>query len=244
MLMKNRTASANYRGRVFAFGLRAGAIAVAITISGCAVSSPPIAHTPNVVANPQQGELAISVSAAPEVGDVIPVYVSVASGSDDPHAVVPSQVFAVNDSGQHVAPLAPAEAARQAGGAKELSSAAQSAAISGAGGAALGAATGAVAGAAGNAGDLGFGSAGAGALIGTAFGGAYGLISGAQKGQSLADDQANKQIGAVALKPDEVRKDFRVSGYVFFPKGQYNRVEMLLVNRNTGDTVVVRAPWH
>jgi len=241
MLMKNHSASANYRR--LAITLRAGAIAVAIIASGCAVASPPIAHTPNIVANPQQGELAMSATAAPDVGDVIPVYVSVASGNDDPHAVVPTQVFAVNDSGQHVAPLAPAEAARQAGSAKELSSAVQSAAIGGAGGAALGAATGAVAGVAGNAGDLGFGSAGAGALIGAAFGGAYGLISGAQKGQSLADDQANKQIGAVALKPEEVRKDFRVSGYVFFPKGKYKTVEMLLVNRNTGDTVVVRGPW-
>jgi hypothetical protein len=241
MLMKNRTASANYRSPMI--GLRAGVI-VAMTISGCAVASPPIAHTPNVVANPQQGELAISVTAAPDVGEVVPVYVSVASGSDDPHAVVPSQVFAVNESGQRVAPLAPAEAARQAGSAKELSSAVRSAAISGAGGAAVGAATGAVAGVAGNAGDFGFGSAGAGALIGSAFGGAYGLISGAQKGQALADDQANKQIGAVALKPEEVRKDFTVSGYVFFPKGQYKKVEMLLVDRNTGDTEVVRGPWH
>ncbi|MGA9307178.1 MAG: hypothetical protein WBW31_17370, partial [Candidatus Sulfotelmatobacter sp.] len=67
--------------------------------------------------------------------------------------------------------------------------------------------------------------------------------SGAEKGQSLADDQANKQIGAVALKPDEARKDFTVSGYVFFPKGQYKRVEMLLVDRNTGDTELVRRPW-
>ena len=197
MLMKNQTASANYRSREI--GLRAGAIAVAITLSGCAVASPPIAHTPNVVANPQQGELAISVTAAPDVGDVIPVYVSVANGSDNPCTVVPTQVFAVNDSGQRVAPLPPAEAARQAGSAKELSSAVKSAAISGTGGAALGAATGAVAGVAGNAGGWGFGSAGAGALIGSAFGGAYGLISGAEKGQSLADDQANKQIGAVAL---------------------------------------------
>src|SRR5271163_717146 len=241
MLMKNHTASANYRSLVNT--LRAGAIACTIIMSGCAVSSPPIAHTPNIVANPQQGELAITATAAPDVGDVIPVYVSVASGNDDPHAVVPTQVFAVNDSGQRVAPLEPAEAARQAGSAKELSSAVQSAAISGAGGAALGAATGAVAGVAGNAGDLGFGSAGAGALIGSAFGGAYGLISGAEKGQSLADEQANKQIGAVALKPGEARKDFTVSGYVFFPKGQYKRVEMVLVDRNTGETEVVRRPW-
>jgi hypothetical protein len=216
--MKNRSASA---------------LAIAIAISGCAVAPPPIAHTPNVVATPEQGRVAISVAAAPTVGEVTPVYVSVANGTDDTRAVVPSQVFALNDAGERVAPLPPGEAARQAGSA------------SGVGGAALGAAAGAIAGTAGrSAGWFGFGSPGAGALVGTAFGGAYGVFSGAEKGQSKADQQANQQIEALSLKPEEVRKDFTVSGYVFFPKGQYDQVEMLLVDRETGDTQIVREPWH
>ena len=140
-------------------------------------------------------------------------------------------------------PLPPGEAARQAGSAKELEGAIQSAAVSGIGGAAVGAAAGAVAGAAGSSGGWGFGSPGAGALIGSAFGGGMGIIRGAEKGQSRADQQAKQQIEAVSLKPEEVRKDFTVSGYVFFPKGQYNQVEMLLVDRETGDTEVVREPW-
>jgi hypothetical protein len=220
------------------------AIAAAIALSGCAVASPPIPHTPNVVATPQQGELAVSVAAAPTVGEVTPVYVSIANGTDAPRSVVPSQVFALNDAGERVAPLPPGEAARQSGGAKELEGAVKSAAISGVGGAAVGAAAGAVAGAAGRAGNWGFGNPGAGALIGTAFGGGWGVWSGAEKGQSKADQQATQQIEAVSLKPEEVRKDFTVSGYVFFPKGQYNQVEMLLVDRETGDTEVVREPWH
>lgn len=221
------------------------AIAAAIALSGCAVASPPIAHTPNIVATPQRGELAVSVAAAPTVGEVTPVYVSIANGTDAPRSVVPSQVFALNDAGERVAPLPPGEAARQSGGARELEGAVKSAAISGVGGAAVGAAAGAVAGAAGrSAGWFGFGSPGAGALIGTAFGGGWGVWSGAEKGQSRADQQANQQLEAVSLKPEEVRKDFTVSGYVFFPKGQYNQVEMLLVDRETGDTEVVREPWH
>jgi hypothetical protein len=221
------------------------AIAAAIALSGCAVAPPPIAHTPNVVATPEQGQLAVSVAAAPTVGEVTPVYVSIANGTDAPRSVVPSQVFALNEAGERVAPLPPGEAARQSGGAKELEGAVKSAAISGVGGAAVGAAAGAVAGAAGrSAGWFGFGSPGAGALIGTAFGGGWGVWSGAEKGQSRADQQANQQLEAVSLKPEEVRKDFTVSGYVFFPKGQYNQVEMLLVDRETGDTEVVREPWH
>ena len=220
-------------------------LAVAIAISGCAVAPAPIAHTPNVVATPEQGRVAISVAAAPTVGEVTPVYVSVANGTDDTRSVVPSQVFALNDAGERVAPLPPGEAARQAGSAKELEGAVKSGAVSGVGGAAVGAAAGAIAGTAGrSSGWYGFGSPGAGALVGTAFGGAYGVFSGAQRGQSKADQQANQQLEAVSLKPEEVRKNFTVSGYVFFPKGQYNQVEMLLVDRETGDTEVVREPWH
>lgn len=223
----------------------ATALAIAIAISGCAVAPAPIAHTPNVVATPEQGRVAISVAAAPTVGEVTPVYVSVANGTDDTRAVVPSQVFALNDAGERVAPLPPGEAARQAGSAKELEGAVKSGAVSGVGGAAVGAAAGAIAGTAGrSAGWYGFGSPGAGALIGTAFGGAYGIFSGAERGQSKADQQANQQIEALSLKPEEVRKDFTVSGYVFFPKGQYDQVEMLLVDRETGDTEIVREPWH
>src|SRR5271167_1069928 len=233
---KNRVATA--------IPLYAGALAVAIAISGCAVAPAPNAHTPNVVATPEQGRIAISVAAAPTVGEVTPVYVSVANGTNDTRSVVPSQVFALNDAGERVAPLPPGEAARQAGSAKELQGAVKSAAVSGIGGAAVGAAAGAIAGAAGNAGSWGFGSPGAGALVGTAFGGAWGVFSGAERGQSKADQQANQQIEAVSLKPEEVRKNFTVSGYVFFPKGQYNQVEMLLVDRETGDTQVVREPWH
>ena len=204
----------------------------------------PIAHTPNVVATPQQGQLAVSVAAAPTVGEVTPVYVSIANGTDATRSVVPSQIFALNDAGERVAPLPPGEAARQAGSAKELEGAVKSAAVSGVGGAAVGAAAGAIAGAAGNAGGWGFGSPGAGALIGSAFGGGWGIFSGAERGQSKADQQANQQIEAVSLKPEDVRKNFTVSGYVFFPKGQYNQVEMLLVDRETGDTQVINEPWH
>jgi hypothetical protein len=221
------------------------AIAAAIAISGCAVAPPPIAHTPNVVATPEQGQLAVSVAAAPTVGEVTPVYVSIANGTDSTRSVVPSQVFALNDSGERVAPLPPGEAARQAGSAKELQGAIESAAVSGVGGAAVGAGAGAIAGAAGrSAGWWGFGSPGAGALVGSAFGGGWGILRGAERGQTRADQQANQQIEALALKPEEVRKDFTVSGYVFFPKGQYNQVQMLLVDRETGDTQIVNEPWH
>jgi hypothetical protein len=212
-------------------------LAVAIYYAGCAVAPAPIARTPNVVATPQQGQLAVSVHAAPSVGEVTPVYVSVANGTDAVRSIVPSQVFALNDSGERVAPLPPGEAARQAGGANELKGAVESAAVSGIAAGAIGAGLGAAVGSA-------FGSVGSGAIIGSAYGAGYGMFRGAENGQSKADQQANQQIEALALRPEDVRHDFTASGYVFFPKGSYNQVEMLLVDRETGDTEVVREPWH
>ncbi len=211
--------------------------AAAVWISGCGIGQAPIEHTPNVVATPQQGQLAISVAAAPTVGEVTPVYVSIANGTDDTRAIVPSQVFALNQAGERVAPLPPGEAARQSGNAGELKGALKSAVFSGAVASGVGAGLGAAVGSA-------FGAAGSGAIVGSAYGAGYGMLHGAERGQSRADQQANQQIDALALKPEEVRKNFTVSGYVFFPKGQYRQVEMLLVDRETGDTEVVREPWH
>lgn len=229
------------RNRLCASQRGAGAVifagAMAFALAGCAAASAPIAHTPQVVATPLAGQLTISVQSAPSVGEVQPVFVSVANGTDDPRAVVPSQVFALNSAGERIAPLPPGEAARQAGGAKELGGALGSAAISGAAGGAVGAGLGALAGA-------GFGAVGPGALVGTAIGAGTGMFQGAQSGQNKADQQANQQLRAVALRPQDVDHNFTASGYVFFPKGSYQQVEMLLVDKETGDTQTITEPWH
>ncbi|MDO8434571.1 MAG: hypothetical protein Q7S58_19410 [Candidatus Binatus sp.] len=211
-------------------------LAAAIFAAGCAVAPAPIAHTSNVVATPQPGQLSVSIQAAPNVGDVTPVHVSIANGTDAVRAIVPSQVFALNESGARIAPLPPGEAARQAGSANELKGALASAALSGAAAGAVGAGLGAAVGSA-------FGAVGQGAIVGTAIGAGRGMFQGAQSGQWKADQQANQQIEALALRPEEVRHNFTASGYVFFPKGSYNQVELLLVDRETGDTEVIREPW-
>jgi hypothetical protein len=79
--------------------------------------------------------------------------------------------------------------------------------------------------------------------VGGAIGGGQGLIGGAGRGQGRADQQANQQMGALALEPTEVRRDFTVSGYVFFPKGDYKQLQVLLVDGETGDTEVIDRPW-
>ena len=89
----------------------------------------------------------------------------------------------------------------------------------------------------------GSGGVGPGALLGAAIGAGAGVFSGASRGQDRADSQASQQIDGVSLKPEEVMRNFTVSGYVFFPKGSYREIEMVIVNRETGDTQSIRQPW-
>jgi hypothetical protein len=223
--------SSRFERRAFAILVLCG------TAIGCGIASAPLKDTPIVAASPKPGELSIASEARPPVGSIVPVYISVANGTDIPRAIVPSQVFALDENGQRIAPLPAGEAAREAGGTGQLKAALTSAAVSGIGAGAVGAALGAAAGAA-------VGYAGPGAAIGSAYGGGEGILRGAERGQDEAKGQANQQISALALQGGEVRKDFTVGGYVFFPKGTYREIELLLVNSETGNTETIKEPWH
>jgi len=216
--------------------LRVAYVALIAIALGCGFAPAPLRNTPSIVATPQPGQLSITSQSKPAVGSVVPVYVSVANGTDVPRAVVPSQVFALDENGDRVAPLPPGEAARQSGNAGQLKAALTSAAISGVGLGAAGAAVGAIAGSV-------LGSGATGAAVGGAIGAGEGVIGGAPAGMQEAKSQANQQIGALALQGGDVGKDFTVSGYVFFPQGSYKEIELLLVNRETGDTETIKQPW-
>lgn len=213
-----------------------------LVLSGCGIASAPLKDTPQIVATPQPGQLNVMTQPVHPIGDVLPLYVSVANGSDVPRAIVPSQIFALNDSGARVAPLPPGEAARDAGGAGELKAALSSGAVGGVAEGALGAGLGAIVGSVVSSAS-GFSGAATGAIVGGAIGGGSGIVSGVQRGSDKADERANQQLQALALQSGEVRHDFTVSGYVFFPKGSYHEVEFLMVNQETGDTEVMREPW-
>jgi hypothetical protein len=220
------------RGSRFAVALLA---AFAAAASACALAPAPIKDTPHIVATPASGQLTVSSAPGQPIGDVLPVYVSIANGTNSPRAVVPNQIFALNDAGSRIAPLPPAEAAREAGGAGELRAALLSAGASGLIEGAVGAGIGAIAGSF-------FNSGATGAALGGAIGAGSGAIEGASAGQGKADAQASTQLTALALPAQDVRQDFTVSGYVFFPKGNYKRIQMLLVDDETGDTEVVNQP--
>lgn len=211
-------------------------LGLALVLSGCIFASAPIKDTPQVVATPVDGQLIVSSAPASPIGDVQPVYVSIANGTDMPRAVVPSQIFALNEAGNRIAPLPPGEAARQAGSAGELKAALTSAAASGAVEGAIGAGIGAIAGSLIHSGATG-------AAIGGAIGGGSGMVHGATAGPAKADAQASAQLSSLALQPGDVRHDFTVSGYVFFPKGDYKQIQFLLVDNESGNTEVINRPW-
>jgi hypothetical protein len=224
--------SKRFRGNAFVV---AAIASLALALFGCAVAPAPIKDTPHIVTTPASGQLTISSESSKPIGDVLPVYVSIANGTDSPHAVVPTQIFAVNEAGSRIAPLPPAEAARQAGGAGELRAALLSAGTSGLIEGALGAGVGAIAGSLLHSGATG-------TAIGGAIGGGSGVVNGAMAGPAKADAQATTQLTALALPAQDVRRDFTVSGYVFFPKGDYKHIQMLLVDDETGDTEVINQP--
>jgi hypothetical protein len=211
-------------------------VALSFVLTGCVVARAPLKNAPKIVASPEAGHLSLAMQPAETVGDVQPVYVSIANGTDVPRAIVPSQIFALNEQGQRIAPLPPREAARQAGGAGELKAALESGAASGAITGALGAGAGAIAGSL-------IHSGGVGAAIGGAVGSGEGALNGALAGPAKARRQARDQITALALERGEVRSNFTVSGYVFFPKGDYKQIQVMLVDDESGDTEVIERPW-
>jgi len=204
-------------------------------MGGCSIAPAPIKDTPHIVATPASGQLTVTSEPSKPIGDVLPIYVSIANGTNFPRAIVPSQIFALDDAGSRIAPLPPAEAARQAGGAGELRAALLSAGASAAVEGAVGTGLGAIAGSLIHSGAVGAG-------LGGAIGGGLGAINGATAGPAKADAQASTQLTALALSAQDVRRDFTVSGYVFFPKGDYKRIQVLLVDDESGNTEVVNQP--
>ena len=205
-------------------------------VAGCVLARAPLKDTPKVVATPEPGQLSVAMQPANTIGDVQPVYLSIANGTDIPRAVVPSQIFALDEHGQRIAPLPPGEAAREAGGAGELKAALASGAASGAITGALGAGVGAIAGSLIHSGATG-------AALGGAIGAGEGIVQGAFTGPGKANEQAQNQITALALAEGDVRNNFTLSGYVFFPKGDYKQLQLLLVDNESGNTEIIERPW-
>jgi hypothetical protein len=200
-------------------------ILAALVVNGCssngAVATPSPLSLPKVVATPTSGHVSVIAVADKPVGNVVPVYVSVANGSDDPLLESPAEIFAQDNDGNRVPVVPLSEAVAQAGGAAGLVSSLGTAAANGLPAAAVGGVSGAALG--------GFGGMSlTNALSGSLIGSGAGLVAGGAQGiwtaHQAAEQRAEEQIANLSLKPTTIPPNGTASGYVFYPAEQYQKL--------------------
>ena len=170
----------------------------------------------------EAGQVRVAAVAGDAVRDVQPIAIAVTNGRDRPVYFYATQVYAHREDGdERTAPVVPAEAARLAGGKRAPGEAAKNAAVGAATGSVLGAAGGAISGAI--QGGVGL-ATGAGAAVGAFFGILGGLWHG---GQAQPDVEG---FESRALHDQTMPPRFSATGYVYFPKGTYRTIEVLLVD--------------
>jgi hypothetical protein len=208
-----------------------------ITLSGCssngAVNTPSPLPIAKVVASPVQGKTSIVAVPAKPVGNVQPVFVSIANGTASPMLESSGEIFALGADGNRVPALPPQEAATQAGGSAGLASSVETASAYAAPAAAGGAATAAIGSA------VSGGSMLSGSLIGSAVGLVMGAGTGLYQAHAAAEERAQQQIQDLSLKPTTIPPNGTESGYVFFPLGEYQKVQAVLGDTEASSAITV-----
>src|ERR1700722_5467278 len=217
---------------------------LAFALVGCATTWNPIPITPRVALTPTKGDVTMQAKPGEPIGQIVPVDVSIANGTDQPYLVQPDQIFAINQQGQRIMPVPSNEAIQEAGNANALKAGLTGAAKNLAIGAIAGAPTGAAIGAAVGTIVL---SPAQGALVGAAIGGSVGAagggVYGGVQGQAAAHHDAETQISALSLQTREAHPNYSINGYVFFPKGEYTSIQMTLLNEETHQTDIRTSSW-
>jgi hypothetical protein len=210
---------------------------VCAVLSGCsangAINTPSPLPIAKVAATPIQGKTSIVAVPAKPVGNVQPVYVSIANGTGSPMLETSGEIFALGAGGNRVPALPPQEAATQAGGSAGLASSVETAGAYAAPAAAGGAATAA----------LGSAISGGNVLSGSLIGSAVGLVMGAGAGlyqaHAAAEVRAQEQIQNLSLKPTTIPPNGTESGYVFFPLGEYQKIQAVLGDTEAGSAITI-----
>ena len=206
------------------------ALVAAIVLSGCSAThrSPTLA-VPRV----ETDRATVRAIGADSAGPVQFVAVAVTNGLTESIRVDGRQAFALTQSGERIAPLPPGEAARLAKGGDVPGS------ISGAG---KGAVTGGVLGAMGGAisgaiqGGIG-GAVGAGAAVGVALGAITGALSSAGGPPPDVAGFTERALPATSVAPG-----LSATGYLYYPEGSYQALELLLTEDPSGRVMPERVP--
>ena len=212
---------------------RAIAIVLLVGIGAGACADKPLTAPRAVVPATVPSELRAAATVADRFGDMVAIGVGMSNGSRKTYAITADRVLAVDAAGNRVAPLSVTEAARQAGGATALV-----AGLKGAGGGAilagvLGAIPGAILGSAGG----GAGGAGRGAAIGAGIGIAAGAIAGFYESKSKTEREIIAQLGDLYLGGKSLKPGLPVSGFVFFPRAEYQGV-FVVASEDPGGAIV------
>ena len=214
----------------------ASALVVCLLLAGCVAK--PVTAPRAVVPATVSSELRAAATTAKQFGDMVAFGVGVSNGSAKDYVITADRVLAVDKAGNRVAPLSVVEAARQAGGATALV-----AGLQGAGGAALltgllGAIPGAILGAASG----GASGAGKGAAVGAGIGIAVGAIAGFYESKTKTEREIISQLGDLYLGAKTSKPGLPVSGFVFFPRGDYAGIYVIAVEEPGGAVHEIYGP--
>ena len=217
-------------------GRQLGTIVVCVALLGCA--SKPVTAPRAVVPESAPSELRAAATAGKRFGHMVAIGVGVSNGAAKDYVISADRVLAVDRDGNRVAPLSVAEAARQAGGATALV-----AGLKGAGaGAVLAGVVAAIPGAVIGAAEGGGRGAGTGAAVGAGIGAAVGAVGGFYTSKTETEREILDQLGGLYLGEKTTRPGVPVSGFVFFPEGQYVGVRVVAIERPGGAVVDVFGP--
>jgi hypothetical protein len=198
-------------------------------LAGCAGSRP----SPQLpVPEPEPGRVALRAMAGAPLGTVQPVALAVTNGGPGAIRLDARQIYASGPDGERIAPLAPAEAARRAPG-ERVPGAVRGGVTGAATGGVLGAIGGAVSGAI-------RGSIGAAVAAGTAVGAVLGAITGALGGGRARADVAGFEDRA--LQSTTLAPEFSATGYLYYPSGRYETLELVLTDEDTRAAIRRRVP--
>jgi hypothetical protein len=215
---------------------RIGAALLVVVAAACARK--PVTAPRAVVPETMPSEIRAAATQARSFGDMVALGVGVSNGSAETYTVSAEQIYAVDRAGNRIAPLSVVEAARQAGGATALV-----AGLRGAGGGALlagliGAIPGAIIGAA----EAGGSGAGRGAAIGAGIGVAVGAIGGLYEAKTATEREIRAQLGELYLGERTLAPGVPVSGFVFYPRGEYAGVRAVVIDQATRHAREVAGP--
>ena len=214
------------------------ALSVAVAVAASACARKPVTAPRAIVPEMAASEVRMSATPGRTFGHMVAIGVGFSNGAPVTYMVAANRIFAVDRDGNRVAALTVDEASRQAGGTTALV-----AGLQGAGGGALlagllGAIPGAIIGAAQGGGS----GAGTGAAVGAGIGVAVGAVGGFYESKTKTDEEIEAQLRGLYLGEKTLETGIPVSGFVFFPAGEYAGVRAVVVDKATKQAREVAGP--